>query len=118
MVPGAYFRDETIWRGRMIEFACDLKATLYELGFWAGVMYVAAFLQLEGLSVAVGVGVCIKMLLAIFKKCGEESGRSGKLAATSTKRIALSRCCAGPLSFLMAAVRICTAALRAGDIAT
>ena len=62
MVPGAYFRDETIWRGRMIEFACDLKATLYELGFWAGVMYVAAFLQLEGLSVAVGVGVCIKML--------------------------------------------------------
>jgi hypothetical protein len=29
--------------------------------------------------------------LAIFKKCGEESGRSGKLAATSTKRIALSR---------------------------
>src|SRR6186997_2598693 len=27
MVPGAYFRDETIWRGRMIEFACDLKAT-------------------------------------------------------------------------------------------
>jgi len=32
MVPGAYFRDETIWRGRMIEFACDLKATLYELG--------------------------------------------------------------------------------------
>jgi hypothetical protein len=33
MVPGAYFRDETIWRGRMIEFACDLKATLYELGW-------------------------------------------------------------------------------------
>ena len=32
MVPGAYFRDETIWRGRMIEFACDLKATHYELG--------------------------------------------------------------------------------------
>src|SRR6185436_569281 len=62
MVPGAYFRDETIWRGRMIEFACDLKATLYELGFWAGVMYVAASLQLEGLPVAVGVGVCIKML--------------------------------------------------------
>ena len=74
VVPGAYFRDETIWRGRMIEFACDLKATLYELGFWAGAMYVAAFLQLEGLSVAVGVGVCVKMLF------GRKAGRAGNRA--------------------------------------
>jgi len=33
MVPGAYFRDETIWRGRMIEFACDLKALFMNWGF-------------------------------------------------------------------------------------
>jgi hypothetical protein len=75
VVPGAYFRDETIWRGRMIVFACDLKATLYELGFWAGAMYVAAFLQLEGLSVAVGVGVCVKMLFGYL-----EEMRGGKRA--------------------------------------
>jgi hypothetical protein len=75
VVPGAYFRDETIWRGRIIGFACDLKATLYELGFWAGAMYVAAFLQLEGLSVAVGVGVCVKMLFGYL-----EEMRGGKRA--------------------------------------
>jgi hypothetical protein len=68
VVQGAYFSDETIWRGRIIEFACDLKATLYELGFWAGAMYVAAFLQLEGLSLAVGVGVCVKMLLGYLEE--------------------------------------------------
>jgi hypothetical protein len=88
MVPGAYFRDETIWRGRMIEFACDLKVTLYELGFRAGVIYVAAFLQLEGLSVAVAWASASRCFLAILRKYGEESGQSGKSGATSTKHIA------------------------------
>jgi hypothetical protein len=60
-------RDETIWRGRMIEFACDLKATLYELGFWAGAMYVAAFLH-EAASTSVGVGLCIRMLFGYFEE--------------------------------------------------
>ena len=30
IVPGAYFRDEAIWRGRVAAFTCYLKAALYE----------------------------------------------------------------------------------------
>ena len=65
----------------MIEFACDLKAALYELGFWVGVLYVGAFLQLEGLTVAVGVSVCIKMLFGYRQEM-----RGGKQAERETGR--------------------------------
>jgi hypothetical protein len=41
MVPGAYFLDEAIWRGRMIAFASNLRGLLFELGFWVGAMYLA-----------------------------------------------------------------------------
>jgi hypothetical protein len=89
MVPGAYFRDETIWRGRMIEFACDLKATLYELGLVSCTSRLSC--NWKGYQWPWAWAYALRCFLAIFKKCGEESGRSGKLAATSTKRIALSR---------------------------
>jgi hypothetical protein len=41
LVPGAYFRNEVIWRGRVIAFMYELKGTLYEFGAWGGAMYVA-----------------------------------------------------------------------------
>ncbi len=64
LVPGAYFRDEAIWRGRVIAFTSDLKAALYELGFWIGAMYLAFPLSkwFEGAPLVVGVAVCLRTL--------------------------------------------------------
>jgi hypothetical protein len=40
-VPGAYFRDETIWRGRQVAAAYQLTKVLYILGFLSSLMYLA-----------------------------------------------------------------------------
>lgn len=68
LLPGAYFRDEAIWRGRMIAFACDLKALLFELGFWVGAMYLAYPVSKwwEPAPLVVGGLVCLRMLLGYF----------------------------------------------------
>jgi hypothetical protein len=58
LVPGAYFRDEVIWRGRVIAFMSELRCALFELGFWLGAMYLAfAVSGPWGDSFKIGVGV-------------------------------------------------------------
>src|SRR6516225_1199569 len=73
IVPGAYFRDETIWRGRVAAFTCDLKAALYELGFWVGLLYVAAYVSLkwEFVPLAVGTAVCLRMVIGFVSEMEE-----------------------------------------------
>jgi len=73
MVPGAYFRDEAIWRGRVAAFTCDLKAALYELGFWVGLLYIAAYVSLkwEFVPLAVGTAVCIRMVMGLLSEMDE-----------------------------------------------
>jgi hypothetical protein len=73
IVPGAYFRDETIWRGRVAAFTCDLKAALYELGFWVGLLYVAAYVSLrwEFVPLAVGTAVCLRMVMGYVSEMEE-----------------------------------------------
>jgi hypothetical protein len=39
--PGAYFKDETIWRGKLIAAIHDLKMALYLLGLLIGLLYFA-----------------------------------------------------------------------------
>jgi hypothetical protein len=41
LVQGAYFRDDTIWRGRMLTVVCELRRTILELGFWISGMFVS-----------------------------------------------------------------------------
>ena len=73
IVPGAYFRDETIWRGRVAAFTCHLKAALYELGFWVGLLYVAAYVSLrwEFVPLAVGTAVCLRMVIGYVNEMEE-----------------------------------------------
>ena len=73
IVPGVYFRDETIWRGRVAAFTCDLKAALYELGFWVGLLYVAAYVspKWEFVPLAVGTAVCVRMLIGFLGEVEE-----------------------------------------------
>ncbi len=68
MVPGAYFPDEVIWRGRMIAFASNLRGLLFELGFWVSAMYLAypASKWWEPAPLVVGGLVCVRMLLGYF----------------------------------------------------
>jgi hypothetical protein len=73
IVPGVYFRNETIWRGRVAAFTCDLKAALYELGFWVGLLYVAAYVspKWEFVPLAVGTAVCVRMLIGFLSEVEE-----------------------------------------------
>jgi hypothetical protein len=41
VIPGAYFRDETAWRGRMLSVVLELRRAIFELGFWISGMYLS-----------------------------------------------------------------------------
>jgi hypothetical protein len=41
LVQGAYFRDDTIWRGRMLTVVCELRRAIFEFGFWVSGMFVS-----------------------------------------------------------------------------
>jgi len=67
LVPSAYFRDETIWRGRVIALTHGLKTTLYEIGFWIGAMYLAFPLTKWWTAPLVVGGVfCLRMAFGYF----------------------------------------------------
>jgi hypothetical protein len=34
-IPGLYFRDEVVWRGRVVGDLSELRATLYEIFIFA-----------------------------------------------------------------------------------
>jgi hypothetical protein len=70
IVPGAYFRDEAIWPGRVAAFTCDLKAALYALGFWVGLLYVAAYVSLKWEFVPLAV-VCVRMVIGFLSETDE-----------------------------------------------
>ena len=38
---GLNFRDETLWRGRMLAFTYAIRATVYELGLWLAALLIA-----------------------------------------------------------------------------
>lgn len=40
-IPGAYFRDETAWRARMLTVVLELRRAIFELGFWISGMYLS-----------------------------------------------------------------------------
>jgi hypothetical protein len=40
-IQGAYFRDETIWRGRMLTVVSELRRAVFELGFWVSGMFLS-----------------------------------------------------------------------------
>jgi hypothetical protein len=40
-IQGAYFRDETIWRARLLTVAYELRRAIFELGFWVSGMYLS-----------------------------------------------------------------------------
>jgi hypothetical protein len=62
----AYFRDEIIWRGRMIVFTHGLTATLYELGAWVAAILGAYAIsgKWEYAPLLVASGACVRMLMA------------------------------------------------------
>ena len=74
LVPGAYFRDEMIWRGRMIVFTRELRGPIYELGFWIGAMYLgfAASNLWPAAPLRVGAAVCRRMLFGRFEQWQEQ----------------------------------------------
>jgi len=41
LVQGTYFRDDTIWRGRMLTVVCELRRAIFELGFWLSGMFLS-----------------------------------------------------------------------------
>jgi len=41
-IPGLYFRDEVVWRGRVVGDLSELRATLYEIGFCAAMYFIFA----------------------------------------------------------------------------
>ncbi len=67
---GAYFRDETLWRGKMVALASELRATLYELGFWMAALYVgfAASNWYEGAPLFVGLAICVRTLFGYLEE--------------------------------------------------
>src|SRR5262245_7831783 len=73
--PGLYFRDEVVWRGRVMASMHGLTATLYEMLFYIGAMYLA-FASSKWLGewpmVGVGIFVCLRLLL------GSIDGHSAK----------------------------------------
>jgi hypothetical protein len=73
ILRGAYFRDEAIWRGRVAAFTCDLKAALYELGFWVGLLYVGAYVspKWEFVPLAVGTAACVRMVIGFLVETDE-----------------------------------------------
>jgi hypothetical protein len=41
LVQGAYFRDDTIWRGRVLTVVRELRRATFELGFWVSGMFLS-----------------------------------------------------------------------------
>jgi len=83
LVRGAYFRNEVIWRGRVIAFTCELKSTLYEFGAWGSAMYLASSTSRwlgEYPMIAVGVFALLLMLARCLDERRHERGIETEIA--------------------------------------
>ncbi len=66
----AYFRDETVWRGRMLAAMCELRRAVFELGFWVSAMYLgfSASKWWAELPVVIGGAACVRFLGAMWEE--------------------------------------------------
>lgn len=77
IVHGAYFRDEVMWRGRIVAAIQELTTVLYTLGFLISVLYLGVAISKwwgnDLAMIGVGAVVCFAMLGKGF-----DSGRDRK----------------------------------------
>jgi hypothetical protein len=68
LVQGAYFRDDTIWRGRMLTVMCELSRAIFELGFWLSGMYVsfAATRWWADAPIVFGAVACVRFAASYY----------------------------------------------------
>jgi hypothetical protein len=69
-VHGLNFRDETLWRGRMLAFTYAIRGALTELGGWLAALVIAyqldPFWPGHQLVLCVGLVMCVRMFSAHY----------------------------------------------------
>jgi hypothetical protein len=76
IVHGAYFRDETIWRGRMLTVVCELRRAIFELGFWVSGMYLSFAIAKwwADAPIVLGAIACVRFAASYYDQIkGEKS---------------------------------------------
>jgi hypothetical protein len=73
LVQGAYFRDETIWRGRMLSVVSELRRAIFELGFWVSGMFLI-FAISKWWGVVFGAVACVRFAASYYDQVTGEKG--------------------------------------------
>jgi len=67
-VQGAYFRDETIWRARLLMVVYELRRAIFELGFWLSGMYLSFAVSKwwADAPVVFGIVACVRFAASYY----------------------------------------------------